>query len=253
MKKINKIVYSSLIIFMFIAFYENVLFANSTYRVGDKILFGRNYEFEKEVSGKVLISGAVNDVKNIGDIESETFVNNKLVKVEFTPTKIGVYKLKIDINAKTKGGVVISRTDTVYFLVTENKKTLSDEEIRKTILENLSEEQKEEYLGHLKKPYIKKVEVSNAKLEEEIIQNKNEYNLKIDKNTQEIEFKLETDSKDTVVEGNLKVNPNFQKVNVIVLRNGNYTNTYTFRWEKPEKEKFKYKNKNIEKDSFLRF
>lgn len=253
MKKINKIIYSTLIAFMFVIFYGNTLFANSTYKVGDKILFGRNYEFEKSVSGKVTISGAVNDIQNIGDTESDTFTNNKLVKTEFIPTKTGVYKLKIDINAKTRGGVAVSRTDTVYFLVTENGENLSDEETKKTILDNLSGAQKEEYLGYLKKPYIKNIEVSNAQFEEKLSQDKNEYNLKIDKNAQEIEFKLETDSKDTVVEGNLNVNPNFQNLNVIVLRNGYSSNTYTFRWEKPQIEIFKYKNKNIEKDLFYDF
>lgn len=250
MIKIKKNILAILIAFIFIVFTDNTSLASSTYKVNEKILFGRNYEFEKVVNGTVTVSGAVNDIQNIGDKENDEFVSEKLVKVEFTPSKIGVYKLKINVDAKTEGGVAVNRSDIVYFLVTENGEELSSEKIEEKILENLNDNEKKEYQGYLNRPYVSSINVTNASIVEKVEEDRKEYTLKIDRNTQEIKFDLVANDKDAEVEGNLSVNPNFQQINVIVIKKGDLSNTYTFRWEKPEIEVFMYHEKDEEKELF---
>lgn len=220
--------------------------AESTYKVKEEIIFARNYEFEEPVIGSIELSGAYKESITIGDSDNNKYETSKLVKAGFIPEKIGVYRLDINVIATSKTGANLNRKDTMYFVVTEDGKDMTDKEIKEYITKNIGNT--DEIAGYIGKPYLTKINISNAKIVEEIEKDRTEYTLEIDKNAQELVFELEANSDDVKIEGLKKVNANEQNINIISLNNGKSSTLYTFRWESPELEIFKYKNGDIEED-----
>lgn len=224
------------------------VYADDTYKVNEEIEFGRTYEFDEPVNGSIVISGSAEAVKNVGDVKNKKFVQSVPVKVKFKPEKKGLYKLDLEVNVSTKEGTDLSRADTVYFLVTEDGKDMTTEEIEKYLKTELHASDKTLINEYTKRPYISKLEVTNAKVLEKIDKNKTEYTLKVDDNAQKIEFKAEGNSKDTKINGTLSVNPNSQNINLLSVSNGDTEVIYTFKWETPKVKVFKYKNNGKEEE-----
>ncbi|WP_282926470.1 hypothetical protein [Helcococcus kunzii] len=218
------------------------VFADDTYKVNEEIEFGRTYEFDEPVNGSVIVSGAADKVEKVGDVKESKFVQSVPVKVKFLPKKLGLYKLDIEVNVSTKEGTDLSRVDTVYFLVTENGQKMTSDEIEEYLKTKLKTSNKDLINEYTKRPYIAKLEVTNAKIVEKLDKNRTQYTLKINDNAQKIEFKAQADSKDTKINGTLSLNPNSQTMNLLSVSNKDTEVIYTFKWEKPKVKVFKYKN-----------
>lgn len=253
MKSINRYrdILTILILTLFIFLPNNLTHALSTYKVNEEITFGRSYEFDEEVNGSILISGAVEKIINVGNVENDTYINNIPVEISFTPDQIGIYKLNIEVNVVSKGGKDLSEMDTIYFLVTEDGKEMSDGDIKAYLDGNDSNIGEDLVSQYINKPYIKSLEVTNATLLEDLDKERTEYNLKIDDNAQTIEFKAIGDTPDTKIEGSLSVNPNEQNINLLSVSNSDTDILYTFRWESPRVKVFKYTNEQNEEENLV--
>ena len=221
----------------------SIVTANSTYKVNEEISFGRTYEFEEPVNGSIVISGAAEDVITIGNQEQKVFENNISIVSKFTPDKIGIYKLNIEVNVVSTKGQDLSKNDTVYFVVTNDGKDMTDEEIDSFISNNSlnNQELAKEYTNI---PYLKSIKIKNGKLLEPVTKDRTEYNIEVFDNSQRIEFDLETGNEKTKVDGNLVVNPNNQSINIIVVYNNTTNSLYTFKWKKPKVSIFKFRDEN---------
>lgn len=233
----------SIFFMIFMIFPISIVTANSTYKVNEEISFGRTYEFEEPVNGSIVISGAAEDVITIGNQEQKVFENNISIVSKFTPDKIGIYKLNIEVNVVSTKGQDLSKNDTVYFVVTNDGKDMTDEEIDSFISNNSlnNQELAKEYSNI---PYLKSIKIKNGKLLEPVTKDRTEYNIEVFDNSQRIEFDLETGDEKTKVDGNLVVNPNNQSINIIVVYNNTTNSLYTFKWKKPKVSIFKFRDEN---------
>ncbi|WP_409482524.1 hypothetical protein P5008_00345 [Helcococcus ovis] len=233
----------SIFFMIFMIFPISIVTANSTYKVNEEISFGRTYEFEEPVNGSIVISGAAEDVITIGNQEKKVFENNISIVSKFTPDKIGIYKLNIEVNVVSTKGQDLSKNDTVYFVVTNDGKDMTDEEIDSFISNNSlnNQELAKEYTNI---PYLKSIKIKNGKLLEPVTKDRTEYNIEVFDNSQRIEFDLETGDEKTKVDGNLVVNPNNQSINIIVVYNNTTNSLYTFKWKKPKVSIFKFRDEN---------
>lgn len=243
MKFSKRIIFLSVLFMLFIIFPKNIVNANATYKVNEEISFGRTYEFEEPVNGSIIISGAAEDVINIGNQEDKVFENNISIVSKFTPDKIGIYKLNIEVNVVSANGIDLSKNDTVYFVVTDDGKEMTNDEMDSFIKNNnlTGQDLAKEYINT---PYLKSIKLKNGKLLEPVTKDRTEYNIEVFDNAQRLEFVLETGDDNTKVDGNLVVNPNNQRINIIVVYNKNTNLLYTFKWKKPKVDIFKFRDEN---------
>lgn len=227
----------------------NTAFANQTHKINEEISFGRTYEFDEPVTGTVIISGAKDEIIPVGNAEEKQLVDKVSILSKFTPNKLGIYKLNIEVNVTNSENKDLSKRDVVYFVVTNDGREMTGEEVDKYLLEIPKDQQSPTLEDYQNRPYIKSLTVENAQLEGELNRDQFDYVLKINDNTQNITFKAEPGSDNVTIDGSMNVNPNEQNINMLSVSNGKNEVIYTFKWKKPKIKVFNYKTtdgKNLE-------
>lgn len=228
-------------VFLFVLFFivSNTSLAAQTYKVGEEIEFARNYQFDEPSVGKYTIEGAFNEEKTFGSSENGEYKDNIIVGAKFIPTRIGTYRINISIQATGKEGKNFSRNETIYFVVTDDGKDLTDEELENIIQDSTTSDNFVSQKMLQSEPYLTEINVENAKVVEKVVRGRTEYNLEIDKNASEIKFNLKADGK-SKVEGVNIVDPNLQNINIFSVTNDEFSVSYTFKWETPEMDVFEF-------------